>query len=143
MPAARVPAPMAGCIDTAMLSTGVSCKTGLPPGTEAVQTVRLASQAAEDIAAGAPVPWADCAGNTPLLDRTAARRTCHSQYRVAGKSPDTEVRLTNRVIQGINAGFEHDLELAGKVLYTPSFESTCCLTNLPLAPGSVRLSFPC
>lgn len=37
MPAARVPAPMVACIDTAMLSTGISRKTGLPLTTEVVK----------------------------------------------------------------------------------------------------------
>ena len=37
MPAARVPAPMVACIDTAMLSTGVSCKTGWLLKTEVVK----------------------------------------------------------------------------------------------------------
>ena len=75
MPAARVPAPMVACTDTAMLSTGVRCKTGLPPGTEVVQIVQQASQAAEEAAAVVPAPRADYAGNTGLLHSIAARQT--------------------------------------------------------------------
>ena len=68
MPAAWVPAPMVACTDTAMLPTGVRCKTGLSPRTDVVQRVQLAPQAAEETAAVVPAPRADYAGNTGLLN---------------------------------------------------------------------------